>query len=189
MLRKLLIITCLLGTVGISFAQKKKKHKDTETAEATTTDTVKINYKEIGAPMPNINMKQVKGKLVTDKYLTSKDLKNDANLFVMMFNPTCSHCQDETEVLKKNIALFKKSKIVLMATGAMETYMEYFENITKISEYPSILEVLDNEKCDFINKTFTYQSLPQINIYDKDRKLIKMFFSETPIDSLKPYIE
>lgn len=188
MQRKLLIIICLLGTVFIAFGQRNKKNKkEPAETEATTNDTAKVNYKEIGAPMPRLKVLLYKGKLGGKEVLTGKDFSNKANLFVMMYNPTCGHCQEETELMEKNIHLFKKSQILLIASPQMESYMDFFENATKVSEYPSIKVALDS--CGFIDKTFTYSGLPQINIYDKERKLIKIFNNDTPLDSLKPYIE
>lgn len=189
MLRKLLIITCLFSTVFVAFGQGKKKNKKKQATEtqATIADTVKINYKEIGAPMPPVKATIYLGKSGGKEMITDKDLANDANLFIMMYNPTCGHCQEETHLFEKHIYLFKQSKILLLAAPNMAEYMDFFENVTKVSEYPSIKVGLDNS--GFIDKTFNFTGLPQINIYDKDRKLLKMFNSDTPLDSLKPYIQ
>lgn len=185
MLRKLLIISCLLGTVFIAFAQKDKKSK--QNPATATVDTAKINYKEIGSPMPPLKATIYKGKDAGKEIVTDKDIANKANLFIMMFNPTCGHCQEETQLLEKNIFLFKESHIVLLAAPTMDSYMDFYDNTTKFTQYPSIKVGLDNS--DFITKTFNYVGLPQINIYDKDRKLIKIFNSDTPLDSLKPFIQ
>lgn len=182
MLRKILIITCLLSTVFVGFAQKKKK-KDTGASVQATSIKDTINYKELGSPLPEDFMVIMKdGKVKTKKHFDNK-----ANLFVMMFNPTCEHCQEETDLFKRNIFLFKKTEILLVAAPVMKDYMEFFENVVKIQEYPSIQVGIDS--CKFIDRAFTYQSLPQLNIYDKDRKLIKVFCGDTPLDSLKKYIE
>lgn len=181
MLRKLLIITCLMSTVLIAFGQKKKKVKVKANKESATT-LADVNYKEIGAPLPTIRMVTEKGKEYTEK-----DVENKANLFVMLFNPMCDHCQDETRLIQEHIALFQKSNILLMASPNMKEYLEFFENSTKVSKYPQIKVGLDSAK--FIDKTFRYLELPQINIYDKDRKLLRMFNGHTPIDSLKSFIE
>ena len=74
-----------------------------------------------------------------------------------------------------------------MAAPNMKDYFVFFENVTKVSKHPEINVGLDS--AGFIDKTFVYQSLPQINIYDKERKLVKVFTGDVPIDSLKPYIE
>ena len=105
----------------------------------------------------------------------------------MMFNPTCSHCEDETALLEKNIFMFKNTNLVLMANPGMKQYMPDFVNRLHITEYPSIHVGIDS--ADFINKVYLYQTLPQINIYDRDRKLIKTFNGGVSVDSLKKYAE
>ncbi len=182
MLRKILIITCLLSMVFVGFAQKKKK-KDAGAVVPETTIKDTINYRELGSPLPEDFMVVMKD----GKVRTKKHFDNKANFFVMMFNPTCEHCQEETELFKKNIFLFKKTEILLVAAPVMRDYMEFFENVVRIQEYPSIQVSIDS--CKFIDRAFIYQNLPQLNIYDKDRKLLKIFTGDTPLDSLKQYIE
>jgi len=168
--------------VFVGFAQKKKK-KDLEAAASETTVKDTINYRELGSPLPeNFRVVMKDGKVQTKKHFDNK-----ANFFVMMFNPTCEHCQEETELFKKNIFLFKKTQLLLVAAPVMRDYMEFFENVVKIKEYPSIQISIDS--CQFIDRAFTYKNLPQLNIYDKDRILIKIFSGDTPLDSLKQYIE
>jgi len=181
--------------------------------------TLEIDYKVIGAPMPELRLlrfrdttqKEVpapepapvaekkgrKGKRpvikksdaagMDRKFLTSKDFDNGANLIIMMFNPTCSHCEDETELLEKNIFLFTKSKLILMANPMMQEYIPNFARSFNVTQYRTITLGVDSG--DFITKTFIYGALPQINIYSRDRKLLRTFSGETSIDSLKNYIE
>ncbi|XZF14466.1 hypothetical protein ACTHGU_22005 [Chitinophagaceae bacterium MMS25-I14] len=182
MQRKLLIIA-LVCCSFLAFAQKHKSKKTNDTAHVQQpADTAKMNYREIGAPMPPVKMVTMKGKTIT-----AADLKNDVNLFVMLFNPTCEHCEEETEILKKNIFLFKKNKLVLMAGSMMMPYLEYFNNNHQVSEYPTMIVGVDSSH--FVDNAFLYQGLPQINIYNKERKLIKIFSTDVPIDSLKPFID
>jgi len=179
MLRNLLIITCLLATVVVAYGQKKKKNKEQQEETAVSAT---IDYRKTGSPMPPIRLVTPEGKTITQK-----DVENDANLLIMLFNPTCDHCQEETILLAKNIYLFKKSKMLLMASENMKDYLEFFENSTHVSQYPTMQMGLDSAK--FIDKTFRFMDLPQINIYDKDRKLVRIFNGDTPLDSLKQYIE
>ncbi len=184
MLRKLLIITILFGAVVVTYAQKKdkKKKKNKEEATEQTIDTANIDYKALGAPLPPV-------RIVTHDttVLTNKDFEGESNLLVMLFNPTCEHCQDETHILEKNMDMFNKTKILFVAAPSMLGYLQFFQNITKYRSYPKI--VLGVDSAGYIDKTFLYQSLPQINIYNKDRKLEKVFSGQVPIDSLKPYID
>jgi len=126
-------------------------------------------------------------KIAKHHYITNEDLDNNANLFVMMFNPTCSHCIDETEMLEKNIGLFKRSKLVLIANTTNKDYIAHFVSNNHVADYPAIYVGMDSS--DFWGKVFLYQALPQISIYDHNRNLIKSFTGEKPIDSLEKYIQ
>lgn len=184
MLRKLLIITFLFGAVVATHAQKKdkkRKNRKNKTEKVADTDE-KIDYKADGAPLPKLEL-----TTRTDERLTEKDFDNGANLLVMLFNPTCDHCQTMTTKLEKNIELFKKSKILLVAAPSMIGYLEFYNNVTRYSKYPEITVAVDS--AGYIDKVFNYNALPQINIYDKKRKLVKVFEGDTPIEAIKPYIE
>ncbi len=152
-----------------------------------TKDTVVTSHKRRKrAKKEENNTGQINIMSKTKPYMNTADFDNGANLFVMMFNPTCSHCEDETELLEKNISVFKKSKIILMANPMMWDYLPNFMKSFHVLDYPTITAGSDSS---FINKVFLYQTLPQINIYDKDRKLIKTYNGEVMIDSLKKYAE
>jgi hypothetical protein len=179
MLRKLLIVGCLLCSVPV-FAQKTDKNSDAQT-----------DYKAIGAPLPNLRVavppppNSPKG--TPDKIITNDDVDNKANLILMLFNPTCSHCEEQTQNIEKAIAMFDKSKLLMVATPAMRPYMDKFLKDYHIDQYPSIIAGVDS--ANMVDKLFLYKMLPQINIYDRHRKLIKTFTSGAPIDSLKHYVQ
>jgi hypothetical protein len=92
-----------------------------------------------------------------------------------------------TELLIKNMSLFKKSRLLMATLPNNEPYMENFRKNHHIDNYPTIALGLDSTH--LIDRLFMYKLIPQINIYDKDRKLIKTFCGEAPIDSLKEYIQ
>lgn len=177
-MKYLLLLSCLLSSAFIADAQKNKKQK----THTKTIATSPINYMEIGAPLPPIKIYRRDGQ-----YLTNETLKNDAHLIMMLFNPTCGHCEEVTINLKKNIFLFKQSNLVLVAGPAMLPILSYFTNNTRVDGYPTIQIGVDSS--EYIEKTYKQVALPQINIYDKDRKLVKIFTGDTPIDSLKKYID
>ena len=176
-----LICIPFLLEAQITNRTKKRKHDPAPSAQAQSA-TPGMDYKSPGAPMPELRVVDPKKAVYT-----GETLKNDANLFIMMFNPTCEHCEDMTFALKENIDLFKKSHIVLVAAPGMGPYLEFFENGTRVRNYPKIKLGLDS--AGFINNTFIYDQLPQINVYDADRRLLKTFTGITTIDSLKPYIQ
>ncbi|NCX96270.1 MAG: hypothetical protein EBX41_07630 [Chitinophagia bacterium] len=188
------------------FAQKT----ETKPPQPETTATEKIDYQQIGTPMPELvlisydsasiippkkkkHRKKDQEVVAEDTTIqmqpiiyTNKDFKNKGNLLVMMFNPTCGHCEDQTEILKKNIDLFKDSRLIMLANKTMKTYIPDFMHNHKIKDFPII--TLGMDSTSFINNTFLYRALPQINIYNSERKLIKVYAGEVPMDSLKMFI-
>jgi hypothetical protein len=212
MLRKLILSACLFAAAN-SFAQVGiTPIKTTE----NNTDP-QIDYKLVGAPMPpliaalmhdtacNASKSAVTGSTGEPRrrrkkkdleatsahpsgYITDKDLDNGANLFVMMFNPTCSHCQNATQMLGKNISLFSRSKIVLLAKREMQPFIgDFIKNNNTDSYYPTMYVGIDSSK--FIDNVFLYQMLPQINIYNNERRLVKIFTGDVSIDSLQKYVQ
>lgn len=186
MIRKLAIITILLSSVYIAFGQKNKKAPKHPPTNAplfiTRADGTQQYYNEIGAPLPEINIWRRDGV-----FINNQSLKNDAHLFIVLFNPTCEHCEKMGITFKDNIKLFNKSNLMFVAANGMESYLDFFVLATQTKDVKKIQIGVDSS--GLINQTFLYKTLPQINIYDKDRKLEKIFFGDVPIDSLKQYID
>jgi hypothetical protein len=74
----------------------------------------------------------------------------------------------------------------LMTNPKFKEYLPGFMKKVHTMQFPQMQVGYDDS--DFIKQTFLYESLPQINIYNDQRKLIKTFTGETPFDSLKQYI-
>lgn len=198
MKRNLLIIACLLAVSVCAFAQKKKKKTAEEfpvvhslTIPGTaflrpvkTEAEVEFDYKQMNAPLPKFSILNYENKDIT------KDvLETGGNLFLIMFNPTCEHCEDQTRLIKDNIFMFKKSKVLLVAADVQTPNLSYFESSLKCSQFPSTITVsIDSAR--IVRKLFTYAALPQVNIYDgKSLRLIKTFEGFVPLDSLRKYIQ
>jgi hypothetical protein len=173
-MHKFLMIACFMGISYIGFGQNDEQPKIPAAMEP-------FYYKSPGAPMPPLKL------LVGDKLITSKDVKNKANLFLMIYNPLCDHCQNQTKnIIDKRDAL-KKSYFLLVTPAEMKQYASDFEKATGVSKYPALQMAYDSSK--LIEKLNNYLGLPQVNIYDHDRKLIKVLNSDFPIDSLVKYME
>jgi hypothetical protein len=196
MQRNLLIVGLLFISI-VAFAQKKKTSSAVSRPDASKSLSisgtaflypvdnamdVQFDYKQINAPLPQFNVINYQNKDITQSFF------NGSNLFVIVFNPGCEHCEDETRLLMTNIALFKNSKVLMMAAPIMTPQLSYFESNVKFSQYPAFTVAIDSAKV--LDKIFNYNNLPQINIYNgKDKRLLKTFNSDTPLDSLKQYIQ
>ncbi len=167
MLRKLLLLLCLSGSVPV-FAQQAGPHK--------------IDYKIIGAVLPEFVLTTPEGKRIVNS-----DLKSKGNLFIMTFNPMCGHCEDETDSLEANMGLFKESRLIMLVHPNNVPMMNGFIKGHHVNDYPKI--IIGADSTILSDKLFLYQGLPQINIYDKHRKLIKTFSGDVPLDSMKAYIQ
>ena len=132
-------------------------------------------------------MPPVKVITIDKQTITEKDLKNKFNLFVVLFNPLCDHCQTLMVEMGKHVDEFPKNKVVFMAEKSMIDHLEFFKNVTRYTDYPHIMVGADS--ANFTGNAFIYQSMPQVNIYDKDRKLVKIFSGLTTTDSLKQYFK
>jgi len=208
MYSKLLTIICIFSFYA-SFAQNKDANAQ---KKDNNPQPVKIDYTLVGAPMPELVMfnmdtaqknsapkqeanskKHKKAPAPKSPYVTNEDLKSDANLLVMEFNPTCSHCVDQTELLKKNMDLFKKTKLVMLADARIKELIADFVKQRNIHDFPSIYIGFDTGK--YMSETFLYRNLPQIDVYSPcdpatgERKLLRVFNGEAPIDSLRQYIQ
>lgn len=189
MLRRFLVLVFLaMATSAVAQNANSTPSKTTQ-----KQGDAEIDYKQAGAPMPPLvfvpyydSASKVKVKN-RKEVMTGSDLDNGANIFVVMFNPTCGHCQSETILMGRNSDLFKKTKVVLLSNSVMKQYLPDFAATTHIEDHPFMYLGVDS--MGFIGNTFLYQSLPQINIYSGERKLIKTYTGEVSIDTLKQYIQ
>lgn len=139
-------------------------------------------FRELGSKMPPLKVVTVKHKTYTDR-----DFKDNQNFFVMLFNPTCDHCLKMTKLIGTNSQLFKNHHVLFLASPQMIPYLYTFEKETEIYKHPEMIVGVDSS--NFIDRVYEYKSLPQMNIYNKERKLIKVYSGETPLDSLKLYLK
>lgn len=198
MKRNLLIIGGLLLTVFTGTAQKKSAKPSylgsSYSGKGLTIANSAFLFPDKEVPASGADYKQPGASLPPFRIISkdSKDISgqlvNGNNLMVIMFNPTCEHCEEQTRLLMKHVFLFKKSKVLMLAAPMMTPHLEYFEAVVKFSEYPSTFTV-SIDSADVLHKLFNYKDLPQINIYNGQQQLLRTFNGLTPLDSLKQYID
>ena len=75
----------------------------------------------------------------------------------------------------------------MLASSGLQIQLSDFMTMLKVNNYPGITAGIDS--AGVIDKLFIKQALPQINIYNADRKLLRIYSGEASIDSLRQYIE
>jgi len=181
MIRKLLIITCLISVASLASARKTFKN-DTPLFDKQDVNDTPGDYRVVGAPMPKIYFIRKDGGKITNS-----DISKKRKTIIMIYNPLCEHCEDETVLIGQNIQKFDNTDFILLAAPNMTGQYSYFENTVHVSKYPQLVQAADSS--GFIEKVYTYESLPQINIYDKHHKLMKIFTGDVAIDSVTAYLD
>lgn len=141
-----------------------------------------VSYKKTGSAMPDI-------RIVTESgtQYTQANLKSQHGSMLIMFNPTCEHCIDMAKAICGNHEKFQQVPIAFMAGSNLMSYMDHFFQETKLHDCSDIMVGVDSAEAAY--KMYLFQSLPQINIYDSDQKLVKIFSGDVPIDSLTYYLK
>jgi thioredoxin-related protein len=109
------------------------------------------------------------------------DLKKKKPLLLMLFSPTCEHCQHETEELLKNIGAFKKVQIVMATTMDFTLMKEFYERY-QLAKYDNIRVGRDFQTT--LPSFFMISNLPYLAMYDKKGKLITTFEGAAKIEDL-----
>lgn len=181
-MKKIFLSTSLLlVAVLLTNAQQKKKKTGVQQESAPQQETVKLSYREIGSIMPPLRVVDTGGNVYTEA-----DFRNNNHFFMFLFNPTCGHCQQMAKLVNDHASLFQKNKVLFMAGPAVLDYMNSFYQVSSIGKHPEFKVGVDSAAA--VDRLYNYQSLPQINIYDKHRRLVKIFYGDVPLDSLKQYI-
>jgi peroxiredoxin len=114
-------------------------------------------------------------------YYTKKDLPGKLPVIIMYFNPSCDHCQHETEEILKNMDRLKKVQIV-MATMAPFKEMIDFRKKYKLDTYNNI--IVSRDEHYFLSTFYNVHNLPFLAFYNRKKELIDTFEGSMPIDKL-----
>ncbi len=102
-------------------------------------------------------------------YYTQKDLPADKAVLVMLFNPSCTHCQQETEEITRNINKFSNIHI-LMCTPMPLDSMLAFRKKYNLAKYSNIVVTQDSRVQ--MPSYYMISNLPFLAFYNRKRQLI-----------------
>ena len=167
-----------------------------------------VDYTQLGSPMPPLSfMEWVDTSVVVTAPNTGKrkaksntqlptagyfkltnitDYPASGNIAVMIFSPECKHCNKVVAMLEDSIQVLSQTKVILLTTAKMQELIPYFAASHTRSRPPKVH--IGYDSAFFVPKTFLYQPLPQVNVYDRDRRLIKSYVSDVVADSLRAWV-
>ena len=105
---------------------------------------------------------------------------------LMVFSPSCDHCQHETEDMVKNIEKFKKVTIVMATMFSYQDILD-FRSRYGLAQYKNIIMGKDIEY--FLPPFFDIKNLPFLAFYNKKGDLISVFSGSLPIDKVLEELE
>lgn len=111
--------------------------------------------------------------------ITEGQLKQSVLLIV--FNPTCEHCQAEAREIKANIEKLKDVTILMIASVQLKDIQDFSVQYG--------MSDLENVHFAYTSPLYGYQffggiQLPHLRLYDHELKMIKSFSGSTSVDHI-----
>lgn len=195
---KYLLIALGILSAFPSFADKKKsktaqKAKTTSVANTRTnqdatddgsgqsknnSESSHLPATRVGASLIQFMVHEWNGKEFTNEMLMAK-----TPLIVMLYNPGCEHCQELCKKLMDNRDVLKDVEFLLISGVDTKPAVNEFMNTVGITESDPKIHVTLAER-DVTDLIFEAKGIPQLMIYNRERILQKVFYSEASIEEI-----
>jgi peroxiredoxin len=128
--------------------------------------------------LPYLDYKTLNGEASTTRTLPG-------NSILILFNTDCDHCQREaTEISEKNEA-FKNYEILFIASDSVHQ-IENFSKTYHLADKPNVK--FGRAEYQDVYTNFGAISTPAIYIFNRERKFVKSFLGETPVEELIKFL-
>lgn len=102
---------------------------------------------------------------------------------LMLFDPGCSHCQKFAKELTEKMDSLKNLRFYLVTSNQDMPAIRKFAEDYQLAKYPNI-EVIGRDYEFFFISYYKVQSVPDLAIYDKNKKLVKLIDTKVTVDEL-----
>jgi hypothetical protein len=151
-------------------------------AAGTTSAQPRVDFKVKGAPMPPFSLEKANGSTITNKVL-----QKGKPVLLMIFSPQCEHCEHTIDSLKNMTGSFAHTQLLLVTEARNKPELKGFLKKTGL-DTSRVFRNVGLDKSNLIPYIYTFQLLPQFNIYNAQHKLVKSFAGNFPLDSLRMFI-
>ena len=122
-----------------------------------------------------------------ENFITESNLPKGRPTIMALFNPNCDHCLKATLAIKEKMESFYNVNIVLVTSIINFGELKDFVMNAELARYSNVFVCATQDS--YISKTFMPNwILPQVMVYNKDRKLKKIFYETVQTDSLLHYL-
>lgn len=126
-------------------------------------------------------------------YLTYQTLKGDTvstrtlpgGSILILFNTECDHCQREAKEISEKLEAFKNYELLFIAADSVHK-IDNFSKTYNLVDKPNVKFGRAEYQDVFMN--FGSIPTPSVYIYSRERKFVKSFLGETPVEELIKYL-
>ena len=104
---------------------------------------------------------------------------------LILFNTDCDHCQREAKEIAEKSEAFKNYQLLFIAADSVH-HIENFAKTYNLTNKPNIKFGQAEFQDVFVN--FGSIPTPAIYVYSRERKFVKSFLGETPVEEVIKYL-
>ena len=163
-LKTIIHLFLFLSTVGLWSCNQSKK-----TDEATKPE---INE------LPYLTYFTLEGDSVSTRNLAGGSI-------LILFNTECDHCQREAKEISEKMEAFKNYELLFIAADSVHK-IDNFSKTYNLADKPNV----KFGRADYQDVFMHFGSIPtpSVYIYSRERKFVKSFLGETPVEELIKYL-
>lgn len=143
-------------------------------ASKKSTETPKQEINEL----PYLDYKTLSGESSSTRNLPGASI-------LILFNTDCDHCQREAKEIAEKSEAFKNYELLFIAADSVH-HIENFAKTYNLTNKPNIKFGQAEFQDVFMN--FGSIPTPAIYVYSRERKFVKSFLGETPVEELIKYL-
>lgn len=153
---------------------------EASTSHAQTPPPAQPEEQDPTASIPEFKFYKVKSGFGYEK----KDIPSGKNTVFILFDPSCGHCQQETQALAKNYDKIKDINILYISMNDPGLMVNFLPSFGKELDGKPNVEVLYDRNQEFIRKFHIPSMFPANYVYGADGSLKNHWVGEKGIDEI-----
>lgn len=124
--------------------------------------------------LPYLSFKNLDGTPATTRDLPPASV-------IILFNTDCDHCQREAKSIQENLDSFKEYTLQFIASDPEQIILQFAREY-QLDNQPNIR--FGRAEGSDVYMNFGSIPTPAIYVYSKERKFVKSFLGETPVEQI-----